>query len=159
MIFPTYTYKNRIYLRWILILLILRREVEIWTLCQTNLSVVYAPLLLQRDPVFQNTLIKYTKRYVTPVNPAKNYTSKQTLGIHVQSVHDKLKHNCNFCNSSFQLERSLINHLRAKHSPIIITPQNESSVQWMWFILSWKEESTTTYEKTTWIKEIQMWIL
>ena len=27
-------------------------------------------LLLQRDPVFQNTLIKYTKRYVNHVNPA-----------------------------------------------------------------------------------------
>ena len=120
---------NWIYLRWILMLLIQHKEVEIWALCQRQLSVLCAQLLLRRSPVFVNTLIKCTKIYVIVIYVKKNYTSKQSLDIHVQSVHEKLKHNCDFCNWSFQLKRSLINQLRAKHSPIIISSENGSSVQ------------------------------
>ena len=74
----TYVTK-KIYLHWILILLILIKEVENWTLCQRQLSVVYDQLLLKRNPVVQNILIKYTKRYVILANCVKKVTLPNRL--------------------------------------------------------------------------------
>ena len=45
------------------------------------------------------------------------YTSKQNLEQHTQSVHEKLKHYCVYCNSSFKKTQSYKKHLQSKHTP------------------------------------------
>ena len=155
MVLPTYIYKISFYLRWIFILL--NQHKAGWNLNIMSFECTLCSATFTKKPSLCKHINQIHKKICYPCHSCeKSYTSQQSLDIHIQSVHEKQKHNCDFCNSSFRLKRSLILHLRAKHSPIIVSPENGASVQWVWFIVSWEEEPATTYEKKTWIKEIQM---
>ena len=62
----------------VIIVLLLLKDIYL-TLFKKQLSVLCAQLLLQRNPVYVNILIKYTKRYVILVIPVKKATLLSSL--------------------------------------------------------------------------------
>merc|ERR1712213_170804 len=59
----------------------------------------------------------------------KTFTKKGNLMLHLQTVHEKLRHFCDKCDKSYSTERSLKEHKQKEHTQSDISPNKAEKIE------------------------------